>query len=55
MLQPANGRSRPAYGRRAGHPQYEKGALLPGMTATSDSTRVTYAAHADVLAAIAWS
>src|SRR5208283_4259667 len=37
----ANGRSRAAHGRRTGHPQYEQGAVLTGMTATSDSTRVT--------------
>ena len=37
----ANGRSRAAHGSRKGHPQYEKGAVLKGVTATSDSTRVT--------------
>ena len=31
---------RRAHGRRASHPQYEKAAVLTGMTATSDSTRV---------------
>ena len=30
-----------AHGRRMGHPQYEKGAVLRGTTATSDSIRVT--------------
>ena len=51
----ANGRSRAAHGGRAGHPQSEKGAVLPGMTATSDRTRVTPRGAPDVLAAIASS